>query len=101
MSDTPYLVAAIRMNPEHRESPGYRSFWQWLLNQHLENQGYPIGTYSTITVYIDPLQGVIDVYDLTAAGERVDDGVGGYVTHEVPVTLVSQPQNSGTINDAE
>lgn len=93
-----HLTAGIRMNPDDRQSPGYQSFWTWLLGQKLEEQGYPIGSYRRITVYVDPLQGVIDVYDLDGNGDKIPDGSGGYVTHEVAVTLLSQPQNSGYIS---
>ncbi|MFC3986795.1 hypothetical protein [Streptosporangium jomthongense] len=97
MSD-PYLVAGIRSDPALRTSPGYRSFWTWLLSQDLDSQGWPIGTYSKITVWIDPLRGSISVYDLDEEGTRIPAEGGGYVTHEVAVTLTSQPQNSGFIS---
>ncbi|MGW4426376.1 hypothetical protein [Streptosporangium sp. NPDC004631] len=97
MSDQPYLVATIRMDPELRNSPGHAQFWTWLLDQRLENQGWPIGTYRTITVWTDPLRGSIAAYDLDAGGDRIPDGAGGYLTHEVAVTLTSAPINSGSL----
>lgn len=97
MTDISHLEATIRMDPELRNSPGYQQFWTWLLSQKLEEQGWPIGTYSKITVWTDPLRGSIAAFDLDAGGDRIPDGAGGYLTREVAVTLASVPINSGSL----
>lgn len=113
MPTTPHLTAGIRTMPEHMTSPGYRNFLTWLGTQGLAAQGHvyewttapnlPPGervyaTYKTITLWDDPIRGVVAVYDLDANGDRIPDGAGGYTTHDENVTLTSLPTNSGTIS---
>lgn len=107
-----YLTAGIRTMPEHLVSPGYRNFLTWLGGQELHLQGHvyewptaaslPPGervytTYKTITLWDDPIRGVVAVYDLDAGGDRIPDGAGSYTTHDETVTLTSLPSNTGVI----
>lgn len=113
MPTTPYLTAGIRTMPEHMTSPGYRNFLTWLGTQDLAAQGHvyewptaaslPPGervyaTYKTITLWDDPIRGVVAVYDLDGNGDRIPDGNGSYQTHDEDVVLTSLPSNTGTIS---
>lgn len=107
----PFLTAGIRTMPEHMVSPGYMWFLNWLGGQDLparheyDWQSAPTlppgervhATYATITVWADPLRGVVAVYDLDENGDRIPAAGGGYETHDEDVTLVSLPSGGGTI----
>lgn len=99
--------------PEAINSPGYLNFLAWLDTQDLEEQGHiyewskaaelPPGgrvhtTYKTLTLWNNPIRGVVAVYDLDENGDRISDGNGGYSTHNEEVALTSLPSNTGTIN---
>ena len=89
MPTTPHLTAGIRTMPEHMTSPGYRNFLTWLGGQELHLQGHvyewetaaslPPGervyaTYKTVTLWDDPIRGVVAVYDLNPRAASRDRG---------------------------
>ncbi|MER5420352.1 hypothetical protein [Streptosporangium roseum] len=97
MPVTPYLTVVIRHDPIHWTSPPYRKFKAWAVDEGIPEE---TGHFLSVWAATDetPIYAVLDVYDLDENGNKIPDGEGGYTTHPVTYSPLTQlPPTSGTI----